>query len=439
MGIGLVDNFTLSAKKTLDTREMWDSLSSLKANTTIIMPKGFMVYCKAENKRYTMDCTDESDPGTYVWSELATGTSEGGDGSTESATAIVESYVVGSGMGKDWLGAKIDTISGKIVTTEVATSETAVQSKSNFVYRNNNTITQVVTLFVSTSIGSGKTNYASALYMKAGNTVIVGDLTQYGSQHHWYKATQYLIQGVTLEPNDAIYISVKGEKVPADTYAYSIDLIGVTEAYAKTGVLYYILTSGDVYQTTWFWDGAQYTKLNRDVDLSEYAKLTDIPTIPDLSIYATKTELDGKEDTLPFKFGVTEDGSYGYIKEGETTITPWIGSSGLIDSISVNGTKIEPDETNNVNITVPDEPDLSPFITLDDLNKKQNELTTTQMLAVNSGIKDTDLARITALEKKVSDMSTDIYDYWTVSDDGVLQITSSSSNMQLNGDILTIF
>ena len=44
----IVSNFELSAKKNLDSRKDWASLADLKANTNILMPEGFLAYCKAE-------------------------------------------------------------------------------------------------------------------------------------------------------------------------------------------------------------------------------------------------------------------------------------------------------------------------------------------------------------------------------------------------------
>ena len=70
MSTQLVDNFSLSAKKFLDNRQSWTSLDELQANTNILMPNGFLAYCKAENKWYKMNCTDESNPTTYTWSEF---------------------------------------------------------------------------------------------------------------------------------------------------------------------------------------------------------------------------------------------------------------------------------------------------------------------------------------------------------------------------------
>ena len=70
MATQLVDNFGLSAKKFLDNRQSWKSLDELKANKDILMPNGFLAYCKNEDKWYKMNCTDESNPTTYTWSEF---------------------------------------------------------------------------------------------------------------------------------------------------------------------------------------------------------------------------------------------------------------------------------------------------------------------------------------------------------------------------------
>ena len=69
----IVSNFELSAKKNLDSRKDWASLTDLKANTNILMPEGFLAYCKAEKKWYIMSCTNENDPSTYSWAEYKTG------------------------------------------------------------------------------------------------------------------------------------------------------------------------------------------------------------------------------------------------------------------------------------------------------------------------------------------------------------------------------
>ena len=66
----IVSNFNISANKFLDNRKSWDSLADLKANKDILMPNGFLAYCKNEDKWYKMNCTDESNPTTYTWSEF---------------------------------------------------------------------------------------------------------------------------------------------------------------------------------------------------------------------------------------------------------------------------------------------------------------------------------------------------------------------------------
>ena len=72
----VIDSFELSAKKSLDSRQNWESLNALKSNTETLMPQGFLAYCKNEDKWYKMNCTDESNPTTYTWSEFGKG-SEG--------------------------------------------------------------------------------------------------------------------------------------------------------------------------------------------------------------------------------------------------------------------------------------------------------------------------------------------------------------------------
>ena len=66
----IVSNFNMSANKFLDSRKSWASLADLKANKDILMPNGFLVYCRAENEWYQLNCTDESNPTTYTWSEF---------------------------------------------------------------------------------------------------------------------------------------------------------------------------------------------------------------------------------------------------------------------------------------------------------------------------------------------------------------------------------
>ena len=63
----IIDNFEYSGIKELDNRKIWDSLNELQSNTTILMPYGFEVYCKEENTKYKMTCTNENDPTTYVF------------------------------------------------------------------------------------------------------------------------------------------------------------------------------------------------------------------------------------------------------------------------------------------------------------------------------------------------------------------------------------
>ena len=79
MSTQLVDNFSLSAKKFLDNRQSWTSLDELQANTNVLMPNGFLAYCKAENKWYIMSCTDENDPSTYTWTKYTIGNETGGN------------------------------------------------------------------------------------------------------------------------------------------------------------------------------------------------------------------------------------------------------------------------------------------------------------------------------------------------------------------------
>ena len=63
----IIDNFEYSGTKELDRRKIWNSLNELQSNTTILMPYGFEVYCKEENTKYKMTCTNENDPTTYVF------------------------------------------------------------------------------------------------------------------------------------------------------------------------------------------------------------------------------------------------------------------------------------------------------------------------------------------------------------------------------------
>jgi len=65
----VLDNFESSYSKFLDARQSWDSLEALQANTDILMPNGFKVFCKEEAKWYILTATDEADPSTYTWSE----------------------------------------------------------------------------------------------------------------------------------------------------------------------------------------------------------------------------------------------------------------------------------------------------------------------------------------------------------------------------------
>lgn len=87
----ITDNFKLSAKKNLDTRQSWEDLATLKANTEILMPQGFLAYCKAEDKWYKMNCTDESNPTTYTWSEFGK-SSEGNSLQLEAMPSASKDY-----------------------------------------------------------------------------------------------------------------------------------------------------------------------------------------------------------------------------------------------------------------------------------------------------------------------------------------------------------
>ena len=66
----IVSNFNMSANKCLDNRKSWNSLADLKANTTLLMPNGFLAYCKAENEWYKLNCTNEKDTSTYSWEKF---------------------------------------------------------------------------------------------------------------------------------------------------------------------------------------------------------------------------------------------------------------------------------------------------------------------------------------------------------------------------------
>lgn len=66
----IVSNFNMSANKFLDSRKSWASLADLKANKDILMPNGFLAYCKAENKWYKLNCTNEKDTSTYSWEKF---------------------------------------------------------------------------------------------------------------------------------------------------------------------------------------------------------------------------------------------------------------------------------------------------------------------------------------------------------------------------------
>ena len=66
----IVSNFNMSANKFLDNRKSWASLADLKANKDILMPNGFLVYCRAENEWYQLNCTDDKDTTTYTWDKF---------------------------------------------------------------------------------------------------------------------------------------------------------------------------------------------------------------------------------------------------------------------------------------------------------------------------------------------------------------------------------
>ena len=87
----VIDSFELSAKKSLDSRQNWESLNALKSNTETLMPQGFLAYCKNEDNWYKMNCTDESNPTTYTWSEFGKG-SEGNSLQLEVMPLASETY-----------------------------------------------------------------------------------------------------------------------------------------------------------------------------------------------------------------------------------------------------------------------------------------------------------------------------------------------------------
>ena len=66
----IVSNFNMSANKFLDNRKSWNSLADLKANTTLLMPNGFLAYCRAENEWYKLNYTNEKDTTTYSWEKF---------------------------------------------------------------------------------------------------------------------------------------------------------------------------------------------------------------------------------------------------------------------------------------------------------------------------------------------------------------------------------
>lgn len=65
----IVDNFEYSGIQELDERKIWESFGELRGNTTVLMPMGFEVYCKEEDKYYELYSSDENDPSTYMWRE----------------------------------------------------------------------------------------------------------------------------------------------------------------------------------------------------------------------------------------------------------------------------------------------------------------------------------------------------------------------------------
>ena len=87
----IYDNFFMSGERNLDERQNWESLNALKSNTEILMPQGFLAYCKNEDKWYKMNCTDESNPTTYTWSEFGKG-SEGNSLQLEVMPLASETY-----------------------------------------------------------------------------------------------------------------------------------------------------------------------------------------------------------------------------------------------------------------------------------------------------------------------------------------------------------
>ena len=70
--MNIIDNMKSSMSKFIDDRQHYDSINTLRSNTTVLMPNGFRVFCEAEQKWYQMSCSNPNDPATYEWTEELT-------------------------------------------------------------------------------------------------------------------------------------------------------------------------------------------------------------------------------------------------------------------------------------------------------------------------------------------------------------------------------
>lgn len=100
MSINVIDSFISSMNKFLDDRMKYDSLEALQNDNETIMPKGFIVYCKKEDKWYKLSCTNENDPITYQWNEFGVG-----------GTGLDETELV-SAVNKNLVNKSISVVSG---------------------------------------------------------------------------------------------------------------------------------------------------------------------------------------------------------------------------------------------------------------------------------------------------------------------------------------
>lgn len=91
----IISNFESSMTKYLDSRQSWESLATLQANTNTLMPDGFRAYCRYEALWYKLSTSDPSNPLTYNWTRA--------DVDTETLQELMQ-YTVMPNASADYVG-----------------------------------------------------------------------------------------------------------------------------------------------------------------------------------------------------------------------------------------------------------------------------------------------------------------------------------------------